>query len=435
MGGGTVVTPSKQQRASRCEWISFLFCLLYFTSYMTRKSFGAIKLGLPAGYLSEEQVGLIGSALFFAYGIGQLVSGVLGDRIDPRRLILCGLGTTALCNAAFPFVRSVPVLVVLWAINGFAQAMFWPPLVKLLSVYFKGDRYTRASMRISMAAQIALLAVFGLSSLAIHLSVWWSVFAVATALAIVTALSLIIGFRAMERRYPGAVEAAMRAKPPKEDPGASTAPRQSGRGLWAVVLVSGLLFAFAMTATLGFLRDGLEEWLSTYLCDTFSLAADLSTLLNVVMPLFSMLCVQVTTRLYLHVFHDEIRETLVVVAITVAAIASLALFGHVNLWLAVVLLMLAVGCIHAANTCLTCYLPARYESTGKVSTVAGLVNAFTYVGSTVATTAIPLLFGRFSWGAALLVCTAVGAFCLLCAILMLRPWKKWVQEETRGSQR
>ena len=157
MGGGSAVTQQKQRRAMQGEWISLLFCLLYFTSYMTRKSFGAIKLGLPAGYLTEEQVGLIGSALFFAYGLGQLISGVLGDRFDPRRLILWGLGTTAVCNAAFPFVRSVPVLIVLWAVNGFAQAMFWPPLVKLATVYFKGDRYTRVSMRMSMAAQIALL--------------------------------------------------------------------------------------------------------------------------------------------------------------------------------------------------------------------------------------------------------------------------------------
>ena len=37
----------KKSRAIRAEWMTFLFCLLYFTSYVTRKSFAAIKLGLP----------------------------------------------------------------------------------------------------------------------------------------------------------------------------------------------------------------------------------------------------------------------------------------------------------------------------------------------------------------------------------------------------
>ena len=422
---GTKVT----RRGDGSGMISFLFCLLYFTSYMTRKSFGAIKLGLPEGWLSDEQIGLIGSALFFAYGAGQLVSGVLGDRIDPRKLILLGLGTTAVCNAAFPFVRALPVLVVLWAINGFAQAMFWPPLVKLMTVYFKGECYTRASMRISMAAQIALLSVFGLSAISIHLSAWLSVFAVAAGLAVLTAVALSLGFVAMERRYPGAVKAAM-ARPEKSDAPVDSAPKKGG--LWPVVLASGRLFVFVMTATLGFLRDGLEEWMSTYLHDTYHLAADLSTLMNVVMPIFSMVCVKLTTQLYLRVFRDEIKETLIVVAIGFVTLVSLALLSGVWLWLSVVLLMVAVGCIHAANTCLTCYLPARYEATSKVSTVAGLVNAFTYVGSTVATTALPVLVGRSSWTAALLACAGVAALCVACVFLMVRRWRHFTSEQANG---
>lgn len=429
MGGGTMNGTKATRRGDGSGMISFLFCLLYFTSYMTRKSFGAIKLGLPEGWLSDEQIGLIGSALFFAYGAGQLVSGVLGDRIDPRKLILLGLGTTAVCNAAFPFVRALPVLVVLWAINGFAQAMFWPPLVKLMAVYFKGEHYTKVSMHVSMAAQIALLSVFGLSTLAIHLGAWWSVFAVAVVLAIVTATALCFGFASMERRYPGAVRAAM-ARPQKCN--ASIAPAPQKGKLWPVVLASGLLFVFVMTATLGFLRDGLEEWMSTYLHDTYHLAADLSTLMNVVMPIFSMVCVKLTTQLYLRVFRDEIKETLIVVAIGLVALICLALLDGVGLWLSVLLLMLTVGCIHAANTCLTCYLPSRYAATGKVSTVAGLVNAFTYVGSTVATTALPVLVGHGSWTVALLACAGVAAICVACVLLMTRRWRHFTSEQADG---
>ena len=402
-----------EQKQSRAEWATFLFSLLYFTSYMTRKSFGAIKLGLPEGYMTEAQVGLIGSALFFAYGVGQVVSGALGDRIDPRKLILAGLGTTAVCNAVFPFVSYVPALVVLWGINGFAQAMFWPPLVKLMLVYFKGDRYTRASMYVVMSAQIALLVVFALSSLVIYLSAWRAIFAVATALAVVTGVSLVIGFRVLETRFPGAVATAMETR--RAQKAADVQKKdQAGRGagLWALTLSSGLLFVLGMTATQGFLRDGLEEWLSTYLRDTFSLSADLSTLLNVLMPLFAIVCVRVTTRLYLKVFHDEILQTFVVVLIAVTATTLLALVGHLSLVLSILMLMLTVGCVHSANTCLTCFLPARYEATGQVAIVAGLINGFTYVGSTPAATVLPLLFGNFSWRVALLCCAGVARFAL-----------------------
>ena len=429
--GGRAMTEQQQSRAARADWMTFLFSLLYFTSYMTRKSFGAIKLGLPEGYLTEAQVGLIGSALFLAYGIGQVVSGALGDRVDPRKLILCGLGTTAICNAAFPFVSYVPVLIVLWGINGFAQAMFWPPLVKLMLVYFKGERYTRASMYIVMSAQIALLVVFALSSLVIRLSAWRAIFAVATGLAVITGVSLVIGFRVLERRFPGAVTAAMEAGRVQKRASAEQSDKaKGGAGLWKITLSSGLLFVLGMTATQGFLRDGLEEWLSTYLRDTFSLSADLSTLLNVIMPLFAIICVRVTTRLYLKVFRDEIRQTFVVVLIAVSATTVLALVGHMSLLLSILMLMLTVGCVHSANTCLTCFLPARYEATGQVAIVAGLINGFTYVGSTPAATVLPLLFGHFSWRVALLSCAGVGALCLGCIALMRPIWRHWIAQQS-----
>ena len=93
--------PIKTKTGDSRILISVLFCLLYFTSYMTRKSFGAVKLGIPDSLLTDQQIGYIGSALFFTYGAGQVISGLLGDKIDPRKLIFCGLGVTTLCNAAF----------------------------------------------------------------------------------------------------------------------------------------------------------------------------------------------------------------------------------------------------------------------------------------------------------------------------------------------
>jgi OPA family glycerol-3-phosphate transporter-like MFS transporter len=405
-----------------------LFCLVYFTSYITRKSFGAIKLGLPAGALSDEEIGLIGSALFFAYGAGQLISGFLGDRIDPRRLILWGLGATAVCNAALPFAigrAPLGVLVLLWAVNGFAQAMFWPPLVKLMSVYFDRDGYTRVCMWVSMAAQVALLCIFGAAALFIRLAAWWGIFVLATVLSALTAAALIVGFGVLEKRFPGVVRASM-VRPTPQEVSAST----KKMALWPIILASGLLLVFVMTTTLGFLRDGLEEWVSTYLCDTFDLEADLSTLTNVLMPVFSLGCVKLATFLYLKVFKSEIRLSACVMLVATVALGALALFCDTSLWLSLVLVVVVIGCVHATNTTLTCYLPAGFVKTGRVSTVAGLVNTFTYVGSTVATTALPRITGQTSsWALTMLVCAAVALLCLVSSLLLLPRWMRWSKSQ------
>lgn len=422
--------PIKTKKSDSALLITALFCLLYFTSYMTRKSFGAVKLGIPDSLLTDVQIGYIGSALFFTYGAGQIISGLLGDKIDPRKLIFWGLGLTTLCNAALPFITSVPALIVLWGVNGFAQALFWPPIVKLMTIYLKGDSYTKAVMSVSIAAQAALLAVYASAALFVNLNAWRGMFALACALAVLTAAALVLGFRTLERRHPGAVRDALAGKndaASAKEAAASIPATPKKEGLWRTVILSGLLFVFVMTTSLGYLRDGIEEWMSTYLYETFSLGADLSTLMNLFMPLFGMVCVRFAAVLHLKILRDEMREVTLLMSVCAGATLLLGLFHALHPAFSLCMIVLSVGCIHAANTSLTCYLPARFVKSGKVSTVSGLVNAFTYVGSTLAASLVPALAASTGWAPTILSWCAVAMACLACALLNARRWKAFTK--------
>jgi OPA family glycerol-3-phosphate transporter-like MFS transporter len=320
---------------------------------------------------------------------------------------------------------------VLWGINGFAQALFWPPIVKLMTIYLRGEAYTRSVMSVSMAAQIALLAVFGSAALFVSLSAWKGMFALSCSLAVITGVALVVGFRILERRHPGQVRDALAGKTVDAVPSTentSAAPEQKSASLWRIILTSGLLFVFVMTATVGFLRDGIEEWMSTYLYDTFSLRADLSTLTNIFMPVFGLVCVRFAATLHLRIIKDEIKEVTVLISTCAAATLALAIFHALHPAFSLVMIVLSVGCIHAANTSLTCYLPARFVRSGKVSTVSGLVNAFTYVGSTLATSAVPWLFEATSWQVTIFSWCAVGMICLAACVLITRTWRKFLKE-------
>ncbi len=59
--------------------IILLCSLAYFTSYFARKDFAAVSAGiLESGFFDKEFAGLIGTAMFAMYGIGQVTSGLLG---------------------------------------------------------------------------------------------------------------------------------------------------------------------------------------------------------------------------------------------------------------------------------------------------------------------------------------------------------------------
>ena len=58
---------------------------------------------------------------------------------------------------------------------------------------------------------------------------------------------------------------------------------------------------------------------------------------------------------------------------------------------------LVTGCAHGINMMLVCELPVKFMKYGKISTVSGLLNAFTYVGSALSTYAIALIVDNKGW--------------------------------------
>ena len=63
-----------------------LCTLVYFTSYITRKVYASTMIEIIRDLaFSNEDAGLVNTALFITYGAGQIISGVLGDRIAPHK--------------------------------------------------------------------------------------------------------------------------------------------------------------------------------------------------------------------------------------------------------------------------------------------------------------------------------------------------------------
>lgn len=125
----------------RLRWQVFLSATLgYGLYYVCRLSLNVIKKPIvDAGVLSETELGIIGSGLFITYAIGKFVNGFLADRSNVRRFMSIGLLITALINLILGFTTSFAVFVVLWAVNGWAQAMGAAPCVVSLSRWF-GDK-------------------------------------------------------------------------------------------------------------------------------------------------------------------------------------------------------------------------------------------------------------------------------------------------------
>ena len=71
----------------------FLCSAVYFASYLTRVNFQAVisEIVRAEGY-SKALISLAVTGSSVTYGVGQLLSGYLGDKLAPEKIILAGIG-------------------------------------------------------------------------------------------------------------------------------------------------------------------------------------------------------------------------------------------------------------------------------------------------------------------------------------------------------
>ena len=72
--------------------LTALFTLTYFISYVTRINFGAIISEMVnATNISKSALSTAITGSFITYGAGQILSGILGDKLNPKKLIVQNL--------------------------------------------------------------------------------------------------------------------------------------------------------------------------------------------------------------------------------------------------------------------------------------------------------------------------------------------------------
>lgn len=114
----------------------------YGLFYVCRLSINVLKKAMVEdGFLSESQLGIIGSALFFSYAVGKLVNGFLADRVNVRYFMSGALLICSLVNAALSINLPFWLFVGLWALNGWFQSCGAPCSVISLKQWFSGKNY------------------------------------------------------------------------------------------------------------------------------------------------------------------------------------------------------------------------------------------------------------------------------------------------------
>jgi MFS transporter, OPA family, glycerol-3-phosphate transporter len=121
----------------------FTVGLMYAMFYMCRYNFRFAGPGMRAEFgFGAEQIADLAAWFSLAYGTGQLINGLICDRIGGRTSMLIGATGTILLNLTIgfsSFISNFATFALLWMINGYIQAAGTPGMVKINAAWFNRE--------------------------------------------------------------------------------------------------------------------------------------------------------------------------------------------------------------------------------------------------------------------------------------------------------
>ncbi len=413
-------TLTAEKKSSIVRILSFLCPLIYFASYMTRKNYSIVMADIIISEgISNADASLAATLSLVSYGIGQIISGILGDKFKPQNIILWGLTLTTAMNLAMPLTDDFTLRSIIWFINGFAQSMLWPPLVRIMAETMDSATYNKVCTNVNVAGiSGTVLLYITASAIWIKYFNWKYVFFSSALVSGVIAIIWVIGFS----------KATKGTELFKSVKGKEKSERKQNTLKLKALLMSGFILIAIAIICQGALRDGITDWVPTFIINTFSLESGSAILKSVIIPVFSVISVKLVGIINGKFVKEEVRAgTITFLAGALGCLLLLFIYKE-NQYITLILAAIITCFMHGVNYFLICIVPARFEKYNAVSTMSGIINSLTYVGSAAATYGFGAVSDNFGWNTVLISWVIVAVIGTAAGLLAIKPWRRFVAE-------
>jgi OPA family glycerol-3-phosphate transporter-like MFS transporter len=404
-----------------------LLWLVYFIANLGRLSYTASMIAIiDRNMLDLASAGLVGTGFFICYGLGQLISGYIGGRLNPHRLIFIGLFCTALANFVMGFAQTSGFMLVTWCINGLIQSILWPPVLRIIVESLEEPAWNKASSNISTSYPIAVMFAYLSCAGIITILSWRAVFFIYSAIIFgVTGIWALAFWKTIrfEPRHGKLLEGVPDNKyvEKKKYPklhffGGNDAPG------FAIVLFSlALIF-------LGILRDGLTTWIPDYITRAFSFPASRAILFAGLIPPLNLCGIYLCRALFARI-KNEGKTCIYLFGAAFFAILFLRFAGVYHIYLTLFAFAVIMICMTGVAMMLITFASIHFTRFGLVSFMAGFTNSMVYVGSSISTFGIALVVEKAGWNTLLTLLSILAAASVLFCVLAAPRWAAF----TKGS--
>ena len=375
-------------RNNYSTYLVALCWLVYSCSYIGKLSYSAninqIGTAFSVGY---SQTGMISTFFFFAYGIGQIVNGIMCKRYNVRLVVFFSLIVGAAMNLAVILSPSFVLIKYFWLINGAAMSFLWISLIRLLSETLNKRDIGKAILSMGTTVATGTVLVYSMSAIFAAIGVYHLTFILASLILLAVAGIWIFSYKGLVLP----LQAEMDMEITEIQIPDAEANRKSSRLPFFIVILA--FFAVANN----FVREGLTSWTPDILASLYNTPGWLSILLTLLLPLLAIGGTFLAIRLH---------------AVVKSFIATCTfLFGACSLLIGVVIILLSyqllpitiacfalVSCLMASvNNVITSMMPLHLKDKFNSGRLAGILNGFCYLGSTLSSYGLGSIADAWGW--------------------------------------
>lgn len=400
---------NSSQSKSGVGFLIFLGWLVYTTSYLGKVNYSANITQIIDFYgISKAEAGIVPTFFFFAYGIGQVVNGILCRKYNIKWTVFTSLALSAVINFIIAVSTDFSCIKWLWLANGFLMSMLWPTLIRLLSETLPEKDLGKSSVVMGTTVATGTLIIYSLSSIYAAFDKFKLAFYTAAFVEIVVATIWFLSYKRV-------VEMAKLQKfddihQKSDDKSVYNKKKNITNTLFGTISV--LCFC---AVGVNLIKDGLTTWLPSILKEEGSMLDSISILLTLFLPMVAI--VGNTFALSMHKkIPDYVKHCMTVFVITMVIIGII--IGGLSLKSVVLMLvgMVVVNfLVSSLNSLITSIFPMYMREHINSGRWAGVLNGFCYIGSTISSYGLGTIADCYGWSAVFwclfAVCAVIAGVC------------------------
>ena len=416
-------SPKEYKKFTLWGWLMLLsFGLTYLFFYNGRQNINLVMTQMAEELGSTTAaLGVVSSALFWCYAFGQLINGRLGAFFGYKRFMMFGIIASAVINVIISFQSSVPVIAVLWGLNGFFQSTVWSNGLGVLNKWWPKKKRGFATGLTTAFSGLAQVVTY----LTILLCLGWNEdwgWRAAFRYPMIPMVVMLIAFFFFFKEKPEDIglKAFSEESDGKDDALAKEIEKRGFLYPYKVLFSEPKVIIFCfISAIAGIGRYGLITWIPTYFMEELGLSIKDGIFSSILLPL-GQACAMFIFPLITDKLLKGKREPMLIMA-SLITVCGMIVFPFIKSQPVASAMLFVLG-VFAMVTGVIWAIAGDIGGRAFSSTVVGVFDWAVYMGAAVQAMIFGFVKEKFGWSSIFII-IAVLYIILLALTLIARKMK------------